>query len=486
MKNHLRLNPVLCAGLGAAIGFYFLASLAPVVGVAVLVVSLVVLCFFRVLASLNRQHRLLQLTSVCTAVFAAGLMIGICAAGAGRNNLRFALPEEKIIAIEGILLEDPRTISGGRAMAAVSLQRCSGDGGLRASSSGELTVFFPEENAKRLREFGRGTAIFAEGRLRSSDTGFTFSVDSLHVVKPAPVIERMRTGVRLNLINRFEGKPWGGLSLALLLGIRDNLDFGLAAMYRSAGCSYILALSGMHLAVLAALIAFFLKKPLGLKTASITGAVIICIYCFIVGPMPSLYRAALMYMLGVIAILGAFPRKPLSILSLSFLLQIIFFPAAGHSISFILSYLALAGIFIIGRPLYLLFAGKIPDFLLHPLSASCGAFLATAGITGFSFGFIAPVGIIAGLVLIPLTTVFMIGSLAWLILDLISLSGFLNLPLSLIYRLKEWIVSTAGSVGGMSVTRPSAILILSLVIALLITAFEYMRKTAMLNLQPFS
>jgi len=484
MVNLPRLNPVLCAAIGAAAGFYSFNSPLTAL-IAVTVVLLAVLCFFRVLSSLNTQSRVLRLTAVCSAAVAAGFVLGICAASAGRNNVKFALPQEKITSIEGVLLEDPRIISGGRAMAALSLRKCGGDKGLRVTAGGEITVFFPEESALKLREFGRGSTIFTEGRLRNTDTGWIYSAESMHVVKTAPPIERMRTGVRLNLIKRFDGKPWGGLALALLLGIKDNLDINLSAMYRNAGCSYILALSGMHLAVLAALIAFLLKKPLGLKVSAVVGALIICLYCLIVGPMPSLNRAALMYLLGVLTILGALPKEPMSILALSFLIQIVVTPAAGNSLSFILSYSALAGILVIGQPLYSLFAGKAPDFLLQPLSASCGAFLATAGITGFSFGIIVPMGIITGLFLVPLTTVFMIGSMIWLALDIISISGFLSAPLSLLYRLMEKIVTLAGSIPGITAGKPLIILALSLALSVLIVFFEYRRRAALLRLEPF-
>jgi len=483
--------PLLCLAFSTAVGFYFLASCVLALSAAVLVLSLAALCLFRVLASVDRENRLLQLTNVCCTALTAGLMLGICAASAGRTDVHFGLVTDRITAVEGVLLEDPRIISSGNAVVSLSLRKCAADGGIRASSKGEITVFFPQENAERLREFGRGASVFAEGSLRvtnkkgASDTAWTFNANSLHVVKPAPAIERMRTGIRLSLIKRFDGKNWGGLSLALLLGIKDNLDTNLAVLYRKAGCSYILALSGMHLAVLAALIAFFLKKPLGLKAASIAGAAVICLYCFIVGPMPSLNRAALMYLLGAAAVLGALPKKPLPILSLSFLIQIVISPAAGHSVSFILSYLALAGILIISPLLYSLFAGKAPDFILQPLSASCGAFLATAGVTSFSFGIIVPMGIITGLALVPLTTVFMIGSLAWLVLDHLSLSGFLNMPLSLLYRLMEGIVTAAGKIPYISAGRPSFILAFSLVLTLLIAVFEYRQRMARLKLQPF-
>jgi competence protein ComEC len=485
MVNRLRITPVFCAALGAAIGFYLLSSLIPVVSIIFVLASLAVYSFFNVLSSLDRKENFFRLTTVYCVVFTSAMVIGMCAASAGRSEVKFSLPQNKITAIEGVLSEDPRIISGGRAIASVSLKRCAGENGLRTSSQGEITVFFPQSSAEKIRQFGRGTAVFSEGNLRSSETGWTFSANSMHVVKRASAIERMRTDIRLNLINRFDGKNWGGLALALLLGIKDNLDTNLSALYRNAGCSYILALSGMHLAVLAALIAFLLKKPLGLKAAAITGAVIICLYCFIVGPMPSLNRAALMYLLGVVAVLGALPKEPMSILSLSFLIQIVVTPAAGHSISFILSYLALFGILIIGQPLYSLFAGKAPDILLQPLSASCGAFLSTAGVTGFSFGIIVPAGIITGLILVPLTTVFMIGSMIWLVFDFFSFSGILNLPLSLLYQLMEKIVSLAGGIGGIPANYPFVILAFSFLTAFLIVGSENYLHKKRLTLQPF-
>ena len=480
----IRITPLFCTAIAAVIGFYFLSFAHIAVSIAVMSVLVVLLSLFRVLASLNEKNCRLQLTSACCTALAAGLFLGICAAAAGQNDVNFSIPENRVTAIEGVLLEDPRLLSSGSAIVSVSLLRCAGENNLRATSSGEITVFFPHESTEKLRQFGRGTQVYAEGRLRTGETGVTFSAVSLHITKPAPAIERMRTGIRLSLIDTFEGKSWGGLALALLLGVKDNLDVNLSAMYRDAGLSFVLALSGMHLAVLAAIIAFLLRKPLGLKAASITGALIILLYCFLVGPMPSLIRAAIMYIIGVIAIILFLPGQPVSILCLSFLVQIIITPHAGYSISFILSYLALAGILLTGKQVCSLLAGKVPDFILQPLSASCGAFLATAGVCSFFFGVIAPVGIFAGLAVVPLTTVFMIGSMTWLALDVFNISVILNFPLSALYRLMEGIVSISGRAPALSVTS-GIIMPVSLILILAIIVLEYRRSAQLLQLKPF-
>ena len=482
--QHFKFPPVQCAALGALIGFYFLFKTVFAFIITIVILNLFIMCFFCVLSSLNKESRFLHFANVCSAAFTIGIFIGLCAANAGRSEINFGMPEKDVIAAEGILLEDPRILSSGSAMVTLSLKRSAGGKGLRVSSTGNITVFFQPDNAFKIREYGRGTRVFAEGVIRTNERGVSMSAKSLHIVKPAPAIERMRTSIRLNLIKRFGNTEWGGLSLALLLGIRDNMDSDFTTLYQRAGLSYILALSGMHLAIIAALISFLLKKPLGLKWCAIAGAVIIVFYCLLVGPMPSLNRSALMYILGVLAILGALPKKAMSILSLSFLIQIIVTPAAGNTLSFILSYLALLGILITGQGLSSFFAGKVPDFILQPLSLSVGAFLITSGICSFTFGTIAPIGIAAGLLIVPLTTVFMIGSMIWLLLDFISLSFLLSYPLSIVYHLMHITASVAGNVPGIS-ANPALVLVLSVVLIIFLYVIEQRRKTKLLKLEPF-
>ena len=501
MSAKITINPVLCAACGTAVAFYCLHPLLynglirSETLLVILFIPIVPLSLFRVLASFPLSDkkqppaRLIRLVSVRIAAFAAGLALGI---GAGVRSVpitHFGIPEDTITGISGIVLDDPRPVSGDRAMAVVSLRMVMGQGGVRATAAGDITVFFREENVDRLREFGRGTEVFADGNLRAGTGAYTFSAESLHVTASASPLDRFRTGLRLGLTQRFfrgDGQ-WGGLSLALLLGIRDNLDTTLAQQYREAGCSYILALSGMHLAVLIAIISFLLKKPLGLRAAALTGAGIIIVYCFIVGPLPSLIRAALMYLLGVVAVLGMFKRDVLSLLCMAFLIQLAVTPLAGHSISFILSYLALAGIIIIGGMIGNVFKGMVPPVFLQPLAASLGAFIATAGVMAFFFNDLRPIGIIAGLILAPLTMVFMVGSMLWLVLDLIHplVSSLMGYPMSLLYWLMEKTASLASYVPGIQ-ANPFAVLPLSLALVGLLVWLDYRCRAAASRLEPFA
>jgi competence protein ComEC len=391
--------------------------------------------------------------------FVFGFALGIAGrVGAVRDSALFpGLENANIIALSGKLLDDPRTTSSGYGLARLDLRLSAGKNGVRTSARGAVTVFFPEGSIPRLKDFGRGSEIYIEGGFAKQDGASyyktpLFRAKSVHVTRPAPRFEQWRTKTRLALVDAFSPKAdgendWGGLALALLLGIRDNLDGELSEQYRKAGCSYILALSGMHLALVSSVIAFFLKKPFGVKVAAIIGVVFILLYVFLVGVQPSLTRAAIMYVLGAVSIIFAFPLSPGLLLGLSFIIQILTQPASGDSsVSFTLSYLALAGILTLGQGIMRLFRGYLPDFAASPLSASLGAFLATMAVSILFFGSLRPIGIIAGLVMIPLTTVFMIGAMAYLAILFVipALAAFIRQGLSIVYFTIERIVFLSG------------------------------------------
>ena len=497
-------NHALYAACGAALSYYFLFPLlrSGRIGMSALLalvfVPVAALCLFRVLASLPQAWDLEpRALSMRITAFVAGIALGIGAAAGVSHGPAFGVPEDTVVGISGVLLDDPRLLSGGSAMARLSLRdaygRAAGGAiGARATATGEITVFFREENAGRLREFGRGTLVFAEGSLRATDRGYVFNADSLHVTAGASALDRFRTNLRLGLADRLAGRSagqaeWGGLALALLLGVRDNLDSELIALYRGAGISYILALSGMHLAVIIGLVSFLLKKPLGLRPAAIAGAVVIVAYCFIVGPLPSLYRSALMYILGVLAVLGMLKRDSLSVLAMAFVIQLALTPQAGVSLSFILSYTAMVGILVLGKSLRGVLRGLVPPLVLGPLALSIGAFVGTAWVVAWFFGDLRPAGIVAGLVVAPLTSVFMVGSMIWLGLDaaLPGISHLLAWPLSLLYRAMGETARLAGFLPGLN-ANPYLVLLFSLAVAALLIWLDRWLRARRDRLEPFA
>jgi competence protein ComEC len=438
---------------------------------------------------------------LCLGALGFGCTLGLAARGTLRDAPALGLPGGEIRGLRGLLAEDPRALRGGQGLGRLVLEESAGRDGLRASARGSVTVFFPEGTIPRLRTFGRGSRIFIDGVFtegsRRAGEEPAFRARSVHIIEGPSPPDQLRTDIRLFLLDRLspdrirgsgaagKGGDWGGLALALLLGIRDSLDAELARAYRDAGCSHVLALSGMHLGIVSGVIAFLLRKPLGLMGAALPVAFFVLLYVYLAGIQPSLERSAIMYLLGTLAIIGSFPRNPLSLLSLTFLIQIILRPESGDSVSFILSYLALWGILVPGEGLYGLFRGPVPDLLFRPLSASIGAFIATAAVSAAFFGVLRPIGILAGILIVPLTTVFMIGSMIWLALNCLLplLSVPAGLVLSLLYDILFRLVQAAGRVPGIGAADPQVVLMLSLAGVLILAGMVRIKMRS--DLAPF-
>jgi competence protein ComEC len=292
----------------------------------------------------------------------------------------------------------------------------------------------------------------------------------------------------MKLLDKFRNREgagtvaWGGLASALLLGVRDALDTDLSEGFRNSGCSHILALSGMHLAILSGVLVFLVRRPLGIRWASLLGAVFVVLYVFVAGSQPSLVRAAIMYLIGAFALWGFLRANVLSLLCTAFIVQLILLSQTGVSVSFILSYLALFGILTLGEKIRSLFRGRLPQVLSGVLSASLGAFIVTSPVVAYYFGSLRPIGILAGLVLAPVSSLFMVLSLAALAASFLPLPlwDFFDFTLAWVYRFLEYLVSLAGRAPGLFVSSPIPVLVFTVVLWVLVL-FVHKRDQAYRN-----
>lgn len=147
-----------------------------------------------------------------------------------------------------------------------------------------------------------------------------------------------------------------GLILALLCADRQELSAEVRAVFRASGASHLLALSGLHLGILAEMTRKMLL-PLGNSPAmKIIKSVLIIscsgFYTFICGASPSLVRAFLFISFSNINSLLPSRKAPaVNCLLTSCLIQLSLSPKVIESISFQLSYLACTGIILLYRPL---------------------------------------------------------------------------------------------------------------------------------------
>jgi competence protein ComEC len=206
-------------------------------------------------------------------------------------------------------------------------------------------------------------------------------------------------------------------------------------------------------------------------------------------------RAAIMSTLGTIALMSGFKRNMISLLSAAFLIQTVIFPSSANTVSFILSYLALAGILLFSSMFVEFLKGWIPDFLANPLAASLAAFLVTIPVTGAFFGMIRPIGIVAGLFIVPVSTLFMILAIAWFSLQAIPLvnefaneflGGIIGKVLDFIYTILDFMVLEAGKFPGLAVSNGGVLLIITVLLCVLFFAVYTQIRKVRTQFVPFA
>ena len=235
----------------------------------------------------------------------------------------------------------------------------------------------------------------------------------------------------------------GGLLLALLSGSREYTESLTGEAFKNAGLSHILALSGMHLNLFGGIAFFFGKRLTKRSTADFFQLAAIIFFVWFAGLSPSLFRAMLSSLIVFFNSALRMRRfKGITVLSASFLLQLMIFPVHLKSPAFMLSYGALAGIMSIGQVIKFFMGKRFFPKLASALSESAGAQIFTAPVTLSLFGKIMPVGIISSVIVSPFVIIFLYAGLFGTLLSLSIpfLGGGFSVIMNVIYLILKKLV----------------------------------------------
>ncbi|MGF6926891.1 competence protein ComEC [Chitinophaga sp. W2I13] len=226
-----------------------------------------------------------------------------------------------------------------------------------------------------------------------------------------------------NLKKYIGNGPEAGMAEALLIGYRQDLDRDVVQSYSNTGIVHVIAISGMHLALLYSTLLWLLQWLPAHPWMHVTKAVIILVvlwgFALLTGASASVLRSAVMFT-GIT--IGRFVLHRYSsiynTLAASATILLCFNPYLVVDAGFQLSYLAVLSILLFYQPIYRLFEWKRrwADWLWQMTAVSLAAQLITTPVSLFYFHQFPNYFLPANLIAVPLSTVIIYGEVILLFL----------------------------------------------------------------------
>lgn len=263
---------------------------------------------------------------------------------------------------------------------------------------------------------------------------------------------------------------------AMLLGEKDFLDEQITNLYRTSGIYHILAISGLHIGILALFLTKFFKK-LNIKFYQIFVIFILIFYCYFTGGSLSTIRATIMCITVLIASMLYKSPDFISSICLSAIILLFKNPYYIFDIGFLYSYTSVFAIAFLG--------GRLCD--LYKLKGIKQAFvisffvcLAIKPITAYYFYNISILDVFLNIIIIPfMSIVVILGFLSTIIgIFSIPLAKFFIGSVYYILRFFTYICKVVDNMdfNNIIIGKPSIFVIIGLFIMLIFIAYAIYDK----------
>ena len=170
-------------------------------------------------------------------------------------------------------------------------------------------------------------------------------LDSGQGVKPLQWIYSLRERLSASLARALPEPP-GSLAQAILLGLRGNVPDSLNQAFSRTGTAHLLAISGLHMSIILAMFLSFSILVFGRQRSIyiLLPLALIWLYALLAGMNPPIIRAAIMGSLFLIAEYLGRQRSAIIALAFAAAVMVGIQPYLLWSVSFQLSFLAMAGL----------------------------------------------------------------------------------------------------------------------------------------------
>lgn len=205
------------------------------------------------------------------------------------------------------------------------------------------------------------------------------------------------------------GREEQAIAEALLIGYREHLDRDLVQAYSNTGVVHVIAISGMHLAMIYGLLLVLLKPLQKDRAANLFRGTIILIilwaFAFLSGGGASILRSTVMFSFLII---GQYVNRQVSVyhtLSASAFLLLCYNPFYLWDVGFQLSYAAVLSIVIFLQPVtnLLYFKNKIIAYTWKLIAVTLAAQILTLPLSIYHFHQLPNLFLISNLLIVPLS-----------------------------------------------------------------------------------
>ncbi|MBI5754457.1 ComEC/Rec2 family competence protein [Candidatus Peregrinibacteria bacterium] len=203
-------------------------------------------------------------------------------------------------------------------------------------------------------------------------------------------------------ISQLYDEPYAGFMAGLILGSRRGISDELTQQFNTTGLSHIVAISGYNITMLITVVSAIFGF-LGRKRKIIVAAVIIFIFVILVGASASVVRAAIMGMVGLLALwCGRNYFVSVSLFLAGFLMNLFNPLILLNDVGFQLSFLATCGLVYVS-PLIKNFFVKVPQFfgMRESLTMTISAQILALPIILLNFGRLSLIAPLANILVLP-------------------------------------------------------------------------------------
>ncbi|MFE7629570.1 ComEC/Rec2 family competence protein [Kocuria sp. NPDC057446] len=209
----------------------------------------------------------------------------------------------------------------------------------------------------------RITALLAAGPTSPGPPVLRAAAPPTHLPAREPA-RREQVRERFVLATAGLGPDAAGLLPGMTFGERSGIGSELEQAMRDTGLTHLTAVSGSNCALVTALAGHAaLSLGAGRRSCLVVGLGALAAFVLLVGPDPSVLRAAVMGGLAALSLLTGRTAVSLATLSGAVVVLVVLRPGLAAEYGFVLSVLATAGIVVSGRPLTRCLGTRVPEVL---------------------------------------------------------------------------------------------------------------------------